>query len=116
MKFGTLATAAGVMVFMFVPFLVAASFGWAIAPSQSAPSWTPQIEVGKTYAFGVSGSDVTGKVLAGPRGNWLQIEVQDGDNGQTAWLNLQQVSYISPDPPKRSSRPCCSIQSTPGGY
>ena len=92
-------SAAGVLV-IIVPLLVAASRG-AYAPTrpQATSSFTPPLEVGKTYGFGVSGSDLTGKVLAEPRGNWAQVEVEDSGKVQAVWPNLLQVSYILPDPP-----------------
>jgi hypothetical protein len=94
--------AAGVLV--LVPVLVAASRS-AFAPAQ-ATSPTSPVEVGKTYGFGLSGSDLTGKVLAEPCGNWVKVEVQDSGKVQPIWLNLLQVSYILPDPPaeKRGAR------------
>ena len=92
-----IATAAGVLV-MLVPLLVAASCS-AYAPPQATSPFTPPVEVGKTYGFGVNESDLTGKVLAEPCGNWVQVEVQNSGKVQAVWLNLLQVSYILPDPP-----------------
>ena len=98
MKRWMIATAAGVLV-LLVTLLVAASRS-ADAPPQATSPFTPPLEVGKTYGFGVSsGSDLTGKVLAEPRGNWVKVEVQDSGKAQAVWLNLLQVSYILPDPP-----------------
>jgi hypothetical protein len=100
------ATTAGVLV-MLVPLLVAASrMAYAPAPPQATSPFTPPVEVGKTYGFGVSGSDLAGKVLAEPCGNWVKVEVQDSGEVQVVWLNLLQVSYILPDPPaeKRGGR------------
>ena len=92
-------TAAGVLV-MLVLVLVAASRSTdAPAPPQATSPLTPPVEVGKTYGFGLSGSDLTGKVLAEPCGNWVKVEVQESGKVQAVWLNLLQVSYILPDPP-----------------
>ena len=99
MKRWIVATAAGVLV-MLVPLLVAASrSAYAPAPAQATSPFTPPLEVGKTYGFGVNGSDLIGKVVAEPRGNWVQVEVEDSGKIRTFWLNLLQVSYIVPDPP-----------------
>jgi hypothetical protein len=97
MKRWMVATAAGMLV-MLMPLLVAASRS-AYAPAQATSPFTPPIEVGKTYGFGLSGSDLTGKVLAEPCGNWVKVEVQDSGKVRAVWLNLLQVSYILPDPP-----------------
>jgi hypothetical protein len=105
MKRWIVATAAGVLVIL-VPLLVAASRS-AYAPAQATSPFTPPLEVGKTYGFGVSGSDLTGKVLAEPRGNWVQVEVQDRGKVQAVWLNLLQVSFILPDPPAEKGCVCC---------
>jgi hypothetical protein len=92
-------TAAGVLV-MLVLVLVAASRSTdAPAPPQATSPFTPPVEVGKTYGFGVNGSDLTGKVLVEPCGNWVKVEVQESGKAQAVWLNLLQVSYILPDPP-----------------
>ena len=100
MKRWIVATAAGVLVVVLVPLLVAASrSAYAPGPPQSTSPFTPPLEVGKTYGFGVSGSDLTGKVLAEPSGNWVKVEVQDSGKVQAVWLNLLQVAYILPDPP-----------------
>ena len=99
MKRWIIATAAGVLV-LLVPLLVAASrSAYAPAPPQATSPFTPPLEVGKTYGFGVNGSDLIGKVVAEPRGNWVQVEVEDSGKIRTFWLNLLQVSYILPDPP-----------------
>ena len=99
MKRWIVATAAGVLV-MLVPVLVAVSRStYAPAPPQATSPFTPPLEVGKTYGFGQSGSELTGKVLAEPCGNWVKVEVQDSGKVQAVWLNLLQVSYILPDPP-----------------
>jgi hypothetical protein len=66
--------------------------------AQATAPGTPSLEVGKTYGFGVNGADVAAKVLAEPRGNWLQVEIQDEGKGREVWLNLTQVAYIQPDP------------------
>jgi hypothetical protein len=112
MKRWIVATAAGVLVIL-VPLLVAASrSAYAPASPQAMSPFTPPLEVGKTYGFGVSGSDLTGKVLAEPRGNWLQVEVQDSGKVQAVWLNLLQVSYILPDPPAEKRGVCCQGDGT----
>jgi hypothetical protein len=99
MKRWIVATAAGVLV-VLVPLLLAASrSAYVPAPPQAMSPFAPPLEVGKTYGFGVSGSDLTGKVLAEPRGNWVNVEVQDSGKVQAVWLNLLQVSYILADPP-----------------
>jgi hypothetical protein len=99
MKRWIVATAAVVLV-MLVPLLVAASrSAYAPAPPRATSPFTPPIEVGKTYSFGVNGSDLSGKVLAEPCGNWVKVEVQERGKVQAAWLNLLQVSYILPAPP-----------------
>ena len=99
MKRWMIATAAGVLV-MLVPLLVAASRSAdAPAPPQATSPFTPPVEVGKTYGFGVDGSDLTGKVLGEPRDNWVKVKVQNSGKAQAVWLNLLQVSYILPDPP-----------------
>ena len=99
MKRSIVAIAAAVLV-MLVPLLVAASrSAYAPAPPQATSPFTPPVEGGKTYGFGVNGSDLTGKVLAEPCGNWVKVEVQESGKVQAVWLNLLQVSYILPDPP-----------------
>ena len=102
MKRWIVATAAGVLVIL-VPLLVAAA-RIAYAP------FTPPVEVGKTYGFGVSGSDLTGKVLGEPRDNWVKVKVQNSGKAQAVWLNLLQVSYILPEPPAaKECGPCLSF-------
>ena len=98
MKRWVLAIAA-VVLFVIVP-LAAATSSQVFGPILSTSSAAPPLEVGKTYGFGVSGSDVTGKVLAEPRGNWLQVEVREGDKVHPVWINLLLVSFILPDPPE----------------
>jgi hypothetical protein len=107
-------TAGGLLV--LVPLLVAASRSTSPpAPPQAASTFTPPInlEVGKTYGFGVNGSDLTAKVLAEPRGNWLKVEVESGGKRQAVWLNLLQVSYILPDPPADKGRNGCGCCQAP---
>ena len=110
MKRWIIATAAGVLV-LLVPLLVAASrSAYAPAPAQATSPFTPPLEVGKTYGFGVNGSDLIGKVVAEPRGNWVQVEVEDSAKIRTFWLNLLQVSYILPEPPAaKECGPCLSF-------
>jgi hypothetical protein len=89
-----------VLLVALVPLFVAASRAiyTPAGPRATAPL-TPPIEVGKTYGFGVSGSDLAARVLEEPRGDWLKVEVRDGAKVQVVWLNLLQVSYVQPDPP-----------------
>jgi hypothetical protein len=91
---------AAVGLVALVPLLVAASRAlYAPAPPRAPSLFTPPVEVGKTYGFGVSGADLIGKVLEEPRGDWLKVEFREGDKVERVWLNLQQVSYVQPDPP-----------------
>jgi hypothetical protein len=103
MKRWVLAIAA-VVLFVIVPLAAATSsqtFGLLFTGSSA----TPPIEVGKLYGFGVNGTDLTGIVVAEPRGNWLKIEIKDNDKAQTVWINLLQVTYVLPDPPADKARP-----------
>src|SRR5580700_2505114 len=86
---------------VLVAVLVAASRG--LFAQAATP--LPPIEVGKIYGFGVSGSDLAGKVLEEPCGPWLKVEVRDGDKVHSVWLNLLQVSYVQPDPPAKKECP-----------
>jgi hypothetical protein len=112
MKRWIVASAAGVLVVLVPPLVAASRSPYAPAPPQATTPFTPPLEVGKTYGFGVNASDLTGKVLAEPRGNWVQIEVQDSGKVQGVWLNLLQVSYILPDPPAEKRCVCCQGDGT----
>jgi hypothetical protein len=101
-----IAAIAAVVLFVLVPLFVVASGLVSTSPQATSP-FAPPLEVGKTYAFGVSGSDLTGKVLAEPRGNWLQVEVRDSGEAQVVWINLLQVSHVLPDPPAIKGGVCC---------
>ena len=99
MKRWIVVIAAGLLVLLVALLLVMSHRGFASVPTQGTSPFTPPLEVGKTYGFGVNGSDLIGKVVAEPRGNWVQVEVEDSGKIRTFWLNLLQVSYILPDPP-----------------
>jgi hypothetical protein len=65
--------------------------------------------VGKTYGFGVGGTDLIGRMLQAPRDGWVQVESQEGDSSVVVWLHLHHVSYIMPDPPQEKkgyAAPC----------
>jgi hypothetical protein len=99
MKRWIVVIAAGLLILLVALLLVMSPRGFASVPAQGTSPFTPPLEVGKTYRFGVNGSDLIGKVVAEPRGNWVQVEVEDSGKIRTFWLNLLQVSYILPDPP-----------------
>jgi hypothetical protein len=90
----------------FPLLLVAASRG--LHGTDPAPAkLRPPVEVGETYGFGVSGADLIGKVLDEPCGDWLKVEIRDGDKPRVVWLNIHQVSYLEPDPPADKGGGCC---------
>ena len=71
-----------------------------LAPAaEPAAAPAPPLEVGRTYGLGLGGSDVLAKVLEGPRGDWLRVEVREDGKAQALWINLRQLAYILPDPP-----------------
>jgi hypothetical protein len=112
MKQWLLGVTASAALAMLLVMLLAAS--WATLPlnggrTAQPSTFVPPIEVGSTYGFGVSGTNVIGKVVQEPRDGWLQVEVQEGDATRLVWLNLQHVSSIMPDPPqenKGGAAPC----------
>ncbi len=107
MKRWVIATTAGVLL-VLVPLLVAATWSTS-TPTSAQPACTLtlpiNIEVGKTYGFGVNGTELTGKVLSEPCGNWVKVDVRERGKVQEVWLNLLQVSYILPNPSTQKSNP-----------
>jgi hypothetical protein len=99
MKRWTVVLAAATPALLLALVVAAFRSGYVQATSQAPIPGTPPLEVGKTYCFGLGGADLAGKVLAEPRGNWLQVEVQGEGKGREVWLNLLQLAYIQPDPP-----------------
>jgi hypothetical protein len=99
MKRWIVGIAAGLLVLLVALLMVMSPRGFASVPAPVTSPFTPPLEVGKTYGFGVNGSDLIGKVVAEPRGNWVKVKVEDSGKIRTFWLNLLQVSYILPDPP-----------------
>jgi hypothetical protein len=86
----------------------AAHSATAVRPTQSSP-FVPPLDVGKTYGFGVGGTDLICRVLQEPRDGWVQVESQEGDSTVVVWLYLQQVSYIMPNPTQKKkgcAAPC----------